>query len=134
MHLNHDLIGVTIGVSLTCTPEPDTSRHKSLAPLCYFFGSVIFLTAAFDWLRHDPIESCSGSCLRGYFPLDRREEPDVVAGGNARADRLYRRLHRRTFCAHNLNAPIIVMLTGFILIGLGVVAVKIEQQIIKQEA
>jgi hypothetical protein len=46
-----------MGASLTCIGwSLDRSRHRSIAPLCYFFGSIILMFAAFDWLRHTPIE------------------------------------------------------------------------------
>ena len=135
MHLNHNLIGVTIGASLTCIAwSLDTSRHKSIAPLCYFFGSVVFLTAAFDWLRHTPIEILflGLACLVIFLSTVARSRTLLLVGTLALV--AYIGDFIAEHFAHNLNAPLAVMLAGFILIGLGVIAVKINTKYIKQEA
>jgi hypothetical protein len=135
LHVNHNLIGVTLGASLTCVAwSLDSSRHKSLAPLCYFFGSVLFLTAAFDWLRHTPIEILFMGLTCGVVFLASvvRSRTLLVVGTLALIGYLGDFIAEHF--SHNLNAPIIVMLTGVLLIGLGVIAVKINNKYIKQEA
>jgi hypothetical protein len=135
MHVNHNLIGVTIGASLTCIGwSLDTSRHKSIAPLCYFFGSVVLLSAAFDWLRHKPVEILfmGLACGTIFLSTVARSRTLLLVGTLALIG--YIGDYIAEHFAHNLNAPLVVMLTGFILIGLGVVAVKINNKYIRQEA
>jgi len=135
MHLDHHLIGVTVGTSLTCIAwSLDHSRHKSLAPLCYFFGSIIFLSAAFSWLRHSPIEIffMGLACLTIFLSTVARSRTLLLVGTLALIG--YIGDYIAEHFAHNLNAPLAVMLTGFLLIGLGVIAVKINNRYIKQTA
>jgi hypothetical protein len=133
LHINHDLIGVTVGASLMCIAwSLDTSRHKSIAPLCYFFGSVVFLCAAFDWLRHTSIEIVFLGLACGLIFLSTvaRSRTLLLVGTLALIGYLGHYIAEHF--AHNLNAPLLVMLIGFLLIGLGVVAVQINNRYIKQ--
>jgi hypothetical protein len=135
MHLDHHLIGTTVGASLTCVAwSLDHSRHKSIAPLCYFFGSMIFLSAAFSWLRHTPIEILfmGLACGTIFLSTVARSRTLLLVGTLALIG--YIGDYIAEHFAHNLNAPLAVMLTGFLLIGLGVIAVKINNRYIKQTA
>jgi hypothetical protein len=135
MHLDHNLIGVTIGASLTCIAwSLDRSRHKSIAPLCYFVGSIVFLAAVFDWLRHTPMEMLflGPACGAIFLSTVARSRTLLLVGTLALI--AYIGYFIAEHFAHNLNAPLAVMLTGFLLIGLGVVAVKINNRYIKQQA
>ena len=135
MHLNHNLIGVTMGASLTCIAwSLDRSRHKSIAPLCYFFGSITFLSAAFDWVRHTRIEILflGLACGTIFLSTVARSRTLLLVGTLALIG--YIGYYIAEHFAHNLNAPLAVMLTGFLLIGLGVIAVKINNRYIRQEA
>ena len=135
LHINHNLIGVTIGASLTCVAwSLDVSRNKSIAPLCYFFGSGVFLSAAFDWLHHRPIEVLFLGLACGVIFLSTvaRSRTLLLVGTVALIGYIGDFIAEHF--AHNLNAPLIVMLAGFLLIGLGVVAVQINNRYIKQQA
>jgi len=133
MHIDHDLIGVTIGASLMCVAwSLDTSRHKSIAPLCYFFGSIVFLSAAYHWLRHSPIEvlflGLACGCI--FISTVARSRTLLLVGTLALIG--YLGDYIAEHFAHNLNAPLLVMLVGFLLIALGVVAVQINNRYIKE--
>jgi hypothetical protein len=135
MHIGHDLIGVAVGASLCCVGwSLDTSRHKSIAPLCYFFGAVIFLSAAYHWLRHSPIEllflGLACGCI--FLSTVARSRTLLLVGTLALIGYLGDFIAEHF--AHNLNAPLLVMLIGFLLIGLGVVAVQINNKYIKEAA
>jgi hypothetical protein len=133
MHIDHDLIGVTVGASVMCVAwSLDTSRHKSIAPLCYFFGSIVFLSAAYHWLRHSPIEvlflGLACGCI--FISTVARSRTLLLVGTLALIG--YLGDYIAEHFAHNLNAPLLVMLVGFLLIGLGVVAVQINNRYIKE--
>jgi len=133
MHIDHDLIGVTIGASLMCVAwSLDTSRHKSIAPLCYFFGSIVFLSAAYHWLRHSLIEvlflGLACGCI--FISTVARSRTLLLVGTLALIG--YLGDYIAEHFAHNLNAPLLVMLVGFLLIALGVVAVQINNRYIKE--
>ena len=133
LNVNHNLIGVTLGASLTCIAwSLDTSRHRSIAPLCYFFGSIVFLSAAFDWLRHRSIEPLFLGLACGFIFLSTvaRSRALLLVGTLALIG--YLGDYIAEHFAHNLNAPLLVMLIGFLLIGMGVVAVQINNRYIKE--
>jgi len=135
LHIDHNLIGVTVGASLTCIAwSLDRSKHRSIAPLCYFFGSAILLTASFDWLRHTPIELLflGLACATIFLSVLARSRTLLLVGTLSLIG--YLGYFITEHFAHNLNAPLAVMLTGFILIAFGVVAVKINNRFIKQTA
>jgi hypothetical protein len=136
MHVNHNLIGVTIGASLTCIAwSLDTSRHKSIAPLCYFLGSIVFLTAAYDWLRQRPTAEplfLGLACGFIFLSTVARSRTLLLVGTLALIGYIGHFIAEHF--AHNLNAPLLVMLTGFLLIALGVVAVQINNRYIKETA
>jgi hypothetical protein len=135
LHVNHNLIGVTVGASLVCVAwSLDTSRHRSIAPLCYFFGSVAFLTAAFDLLHRGPVEILFAGLACGVIFLSTVARSRTLLLVGALALIGYIGDFIAEHFAHNLNAPLVVMLTGFLLIVLGVVAVKINNKYIKQAA
>jgi len=134
LHIDHNLIGVTLGVSLTCVGwSLDRSRNRSIAPLCYFFGAILFLTAAFDWLRHGPIEPLFLGLASGVIFLSTvvRSRTLLLVGTLALTGYIGDFIAEHF--AHNLNAPLLVMLTGFVLIGLGVAAVQINNRYIKAQ-
>jgi hypothetical protein len=132
MHVSHDLIGVTMGASLLCIAwSLDRSKHKSIAPLSYFFGSVIFLSASYDWLRHSPIEVLFVGLACGCIFLSTVSRSRTLLFVGTLALIAYIGDFIAEHFAHNLNAPLMVMLTGFVLIVMGVVAVQINNRYIK---
>jgi hypothetical protein len=133
MHLNYDLIGFTMGVSIMCVAwSLDRSRHKSIAAVCYFVGSVSLLCASFDQVRHTSFEVLFAglACAIIFLSTVARSRTLLAVGTIALVGYIGDFIAEHF--AHNLNAPLIVMLTGFILIILGVVAVKINNTYIRQ--
>jgi len=133
LDLDHDLIGVTLGVSLVCVGwSLDHSRHKALAPLCYFVGSILFLTASWHWLRQSSIEMLFLGLACGviFISTVARSRTLLLVGTLALIGYIGDFIAEHF--AHNLNAPLAVMLTGFILIAFGVLAVKINNKYIRE--
>ena len=133
MQIDRDLIGVVAGTSLACVGwSLGHSRHKPIAGLAYFFGSLTFLGASYHWLRHTPIEMVfvGLACGAIFLSTVARSRTLLLVGtvaligyiGNFIAEHF----------AHNLNAPLLLILIGFVLIGLGAVALRINSRYISQ--
>ena len=123
MGVNHNLIGVVLGASLTCIAwSLYRSIHRSIAGLAYFFGSVIFLSAAWDWLDDTPADPLFLGLACGIIFCHRRPQPQPAVCRHPGVDRVSGRIHRRHF-ADDLSGPLMLMVIGFVLIGLGALAV-----------
>lgn len=133
MHVNHHLIGVTLGLSLTCIAwSLGRSRHQSIAALNYFAGSVLFLATSYDYLHNTALDVLFLGLASGtiYLSTLARSRTLLLVGTLAMIGYIgnYIAVH----FAHNLNAPLMLMLMGFVLIALGVLAVKINNTYIRQ--
>lgn len=129
------LLGMTLGVSLVCIGwSADRSRHEVLAPWCYTFGSLAFLVASHEWL--------DGSAWEGVFP---GLAAGVIYLSTVARSRSLLTVGTLALCAYlgefmwehfqdNLNAPLVLIMLGFMLIALGVMAVKINKRFISQPA
>jgi hypothetical protein len=134
-HVGERLIGITLGASLTCIAwSLDHSRHKSIAALCYFFGSVLFLMSAYEWLRHSPAEILflGLSCATIFLSTVARSRTLLLVGTLALIG--YIGDYFAENFMNNGNAALGLVLAGFLLIGLGAAAVKINNKYIKQKA
>lgn len=134
MHVHDHLIGVVIGLSLVCIGwSLDHSRHKSIAGLVYFFGSLLFLSSAWDWMHNTAADVLflALSCGTIFLSTVARSRSLLLVGTFALL--FYLGEYIEEHFAHNLNAPVILMIVGFLLIGVGAVAVKINNKYIKQK-
>jgi hypothetical protein len=134
LHIEHHLIGLTVGLSLICIAwSLDTSRHKSIAPLAYFFGSILFLSASYDWIRHTPGEILflGLACGTIFLSTLARSRTLLLVGTIALIG--YIGNYMAEHFAHNLNGPLLLMVMGFMLIGIGALAVRINNKYIRQK-
>jgi hypothetical protein len=129
------VIGIVLGASLVCVGwSLDHSPHRSIAGLAYFFGSGAFLAAAYDWLHRTPVELLFMGLACGVIFLSTvaRSRSLLFVGTIALIG--YLGAFISDHFADNLNAPLMLMVIGFVLIGLGAVAVKINNTYIAQKA
>lgn len=125
------LLGMTLGLSLVCIAwAAGRSRHAVLAPWAYFFGALGFLVISYDWLN----DSSWGFAFPGlaagtvYLSTVARSRSLLAVGTAALsaylADFMWE--HFRD----DLNAPLVLILLGFMLIAMGVLAVRISRRFI----
>jgi hypothetical protein len=127
-----DLTGLVIGTSLVSVAWAlDRSRHASLSGLVYFVGAAIFLSAAYDALRRTPIEVMFVALACGVVALATvaRSRALLLVGTVALIS--YIGYFIAEHFSNNLNAPILLMIIGFVLIGVGAAAVRINNRYIK---
>ncbi len=125
------LLGMTLGLSLVCIGwGADRSRHAVLAPWAYFFGAMGFLLASHNWLDNGAWEGVFPGLAAGtvYLSTVARSRALLTVGTLALCAYLgdFMWEHFRD----NLNAPLILIMLGFMLIVLGILAVKIHKRFI----
>jgi hypothetical protein len=128
---NMYLTGVTLGVSLLCVGwSLDRSPHRAIAGLVYFFGAALLLEETYSWLRREPFEVLflGAACGVVVLAAAARSRSLLVVGTAALvgyiADFIYQHF------ADNLGAPLALMAIGFVFLGLGAAAVRINAQYI----
>jgi hypothetical protein len=129
------LLGMTLGLSLVCIGwGADRSRHAVLAPWCYIFGSLAFLLASHEWLEDSAWEGVFPGLAAGtvYLSTIARSRALLTAGTLALCAYLGDFMWERF--RDNLNAPLILIMLGFMLIAFGIAAVKIHKRYISQPA
>jgi len=129
------LFALTLGLSLICIAwGTDRSRHSVLAPLLYFIGAINFLFAAHNWLDDGAWEGLFPGLAAATIYLSTLARSRVLLTVGTLALCAYLGDFMWERFRDNVNAPLILMLLGFVLIALGVMAVKINQRFIRQPA
>jgi hypothetical protein len=129
------LTGITVGASLLCVGwSLDRSPHRAIAGLVYFLGAALLLEESYAWLRREPFEILFVGAASGVVVLAAvaRSRSLLVVGTAALvgyiADFIFQHF------ADNLGAPLALMAIGFMLLGLGAAAVRINAQYIAGKA
>lgn len=134
MRIDENLIGVVMGLSLTCIAYSlGKSKHKSISPLCYFLGPVFFLVAVWDWLDDKPYEILFLGLCCGLIFLSTVVRSGTLLAVGTLATLGYVGYFMSEHFPNSLAGPIGLMVLGAMLIGAGVLAVKINNKYIKQK-
>jgi hypothetical protein len=129
--VHHNLIGLVMGVSLTCIAwSLDRSRHRPIAGLAYFVGSGIFLAAAWDWLHDTPADPLflALACGAIFLSAVARSRSLLLVATIALIGYLVEFITDRF--GDNLSGPLLLIVVGFVLIGFGVLAVMFNNRFI----
>jgi hypothetical protein len=128
---HHDLIGLVMGISLICIAwSLDRSRHRAIAGLAYFFGSGIFLAAAWDWL-HDTAAHfviLALACGAIFLSTVTRSRSLLAVATLTLIGYLVDFINDRF--SDDLSGSLMLIVIGFVLIGFGVLAVAINNRFI----
>ncbi|MEZ0223175.1 MAG: DUF2157 domain-containing protein [Alphaproteobacteria bacterium] len=128
-----ELNGLVLGVSLSCIGWAlDKSKHKAIAWICYLLGSVLVLLVAGDALHGTPGEILFLGLAAGYIFLSTvvRSRTLLVVGMLATLS--FVTYYMAKFFGDSLMGPIGLVIIGALLIGAGVMTVKINAKYIKQ--
>jgi len=133
--VHHNLIGLVMGASLICIAwSLDRSRHRSIAGLAYFFGSGIFLAAAWDWL-HDTVADplfLALACGAIFLSTVTRSRSLLLVATIALVGYLGNFIEEHF--GDDLSGPLMLIVIGFVLIGFGGLAVAINNRFITQRS
>jgi hypothetical protein len=134
LQIERHLIGFVIGASLLCIGwSIDKSRHKPVAALVYFFGSILFLAVSYDRLDHSRFEILFLALACGTIFLSTVARSRTLLFIGTLALIFYIGKYMADHFAHNLAGPIGLMLAGFLLIGIGAIAVRINNKYIREK-
>lgn len=134
LNLDPDFIGAVIGLSLLCIGwSLDQSKHKQLSGITWFFGSIFFLVAAYDFLDDTPLEILflGISCGLIFLSTVARSRVLLIVGTFSTLGYVCYFINEHF--PGSLAGPIGLMVVGFLLIGTGALAVKINNKYIKQQ-
>jgi hypothetical protein len=133
--VHHNLIGLVMGASLICIAwSLDRSTHRSIAGVAYFFGSGIFLAAAWDWLHDTPADPLflALACGAIFLSTVARSRSLLLVATIALIGYLVDFINDRF--GDDLSGPLMLIVIGFVLIGFGVLAVTINNRFIAQKS
>jgi len=135
LHVGRDLMGIVIGISLGCVAwSLDRSPHRPLAGPVYFFGALLFLAAWYHVLRHTAIEVLFVGLACGIVFLSVVARSRSLLAVGTLALIAYIGYFIGEHFENNLNAPIVLMVAGFLFIAIGAAAVRINNNYIRQPA
>ena len=135
LHVGRDLMGIVIGISLGCIAwSLDRSPHRPLAGPVYFFGALLFLAAWYHVLRHTAIEVLFVGLACGIVFLSVVARSRSLLAVGTLALIAYIGYFIGEHFENNLNAPIVLMVAGFLFIAIGAAAVRINNKYIRQPA
>ncbi len=135
LEVDRHLIGSTIGLSLLCIGWAlDHSRHKPAAGLMYFFGAILFLAVAHDWLDDSPFDILFLALACGTIFLSTVARSRTLLFVGTLALIFYIGDFMAEHFTNNLAGPIGLILAGFMLIGVGAVAVRINNRYIREKS
>jgi Predicted membrane protein (DUF2157) len=129
-----DLVGMVMGVSLGCVGWAlDRSPHKPLSGLLYFIGATAFLAAAYDTVRRTPIEPVFVALACGVIFLSTVARSRSLLFVGTLALIAYIGDFINEHFSNSLAAPVLLMVFGFLLIGVGAAAVRLHNRYIKAD-
>lgn len=129
-----ELIGLVFGVSLTCIGwSLGKSKHAALAWLCYLTGSLLTFAVVGEMVAGTMGEIVFLGLAAGYIYLSivARSKTLLVVGMLAALS--FVGYYMQKFFGDSLLGPIGLVLAGALLIGTGMLTVKINNKYIKQK-
>jgi hypothetical protein len=132
--IDEKLIGTVMGTSLLCMAYALTnSRHAAIAPLWYFTGSVSLLVSVFDAVENTPFELAYLGIAAFMIFLSTFVRSRTLLLVSTLAMLCYIGWYTEEHFAHTFGWPLALIIAGLALIGLGGMAVKLNNKYIKQQ-
>jgi len=132
--MSDKLIGTVIGTSLLCIAYALTnSRHAAIAPFWYFVGSVSLLVSVFDAVEHTAFELAYLGIAAFMVFLSTFVRSRTLLLVSTLAMLCYIGWYSEDHFANTLGWPLALIIAGLALIGLGGMAVKLNNKYIKQQ-
>ena len=134
LHIEVIWIEFVMGLSLCCIGYAlDRSQNRAIAPLVLLVGSLSFLAASYDFTRGTPIEILFLGVAMGVVVVSANIRSRTLLIVGTLATVCFLGYYTSKYFADALPVPILLMLTGAGLIGIGYVAVKVNNKYIKQK-
>lgn len=129
----YNMVGCMMGLSLLCIAFAlGQSRHRAIAGFWYFVGSVTFLWAVFDMVKHSSMEVfyLGLTALMIFFSTYARSRALLFTSTLAMLG--YIGYYTAEHFANAVGWPISLVIIGLALFGLGSLAVRLNNKYIKQ--
>ncbi len=133
MGMDGNLEGMTLGLSLICIAWAlSNSKHRPIAGIHYLIGSIAFLIALFDVIRNTPVEVFYLGITCGMIFVSTLARSRTLLFVGTAATIGYIGYFSGKYFEHTLGWPLLLILMGFVLIGMSALAVKINKKYINQ--
>lgn len=132
LRIDNHLMGASIGLSLGFIGWAlDRSKHFSLASFSYFLGSLLFLSISFSWFYGKPSELIilGFSSLAIYISTITKSRSILFNGTICLLS--YIGAFMAKHFANNVNGPLLLVIMGFLLMGIGYMAIYINKKYIR---
>lgn len=133
-HLNGQTIGLIIGgMELAIAHALNKSAHRSIAPVHFFFGSCLFLGAYADFIGKTSFEITFLGLTALFIYGSILERSRILLGVSAIALLSYIGYFTGKYFSGVIGWPIILILMGALMIGIGMMVVKINRRYITDQ-
>ena len=130
---NEKLIGIVIGSSILCLAYAlNQSRHLAIAPFWYFVGSVILMWSVFEAVENTPFELVYLGLAALLIFLSTVARSRSLLSVGTLAMLTYIGYYTAKHFANTMGWPIALVMIGVALIGMGALAVRLNNKYIKQ--
>ena len=128
-----EIIGLVIGFSLLCLAWSfSKSKHISVSGVCYFFGAIIFLLGLAEFVENEVFEFIFLLAACGMVAMSTiTKSRSLLAVGSIATVAYLGHFVDENFKT-NLAGPIGLILLGILMIGMGAVAVRINNRYISK--
>lgn len=133
LHVPERLNEIVMGTSLMCLAWTlDNTRHKSIAAFYYFIGSALLLFVSYDLVERKSYEVLFLGVSCGFIFLSTVARSRILLINATIATLGYIGYFTSRHFADTIGWPLMLMMMGFVLIGMGALAVRINNKYIKQ--
>ena len=130
--MNEELIGVVMGLSLTCVAYAiNQSRHMAISPFWYFVGAVIFMWSLFETVEKTPFEIVYLGLAAALIFLSTLVRSRALLAVGTLSMLAYIGYFTAKHFANTLGWPIALVIIGVALIGFSAFALKLNNKYIK---
>jgi Predicted membrane protein (DUF2157) len=130
---NEKLIGTIVGISLICIAYAlQQSKHVAISPFWYFVGAVLLMWSVFEAVQNTPLELVylGLAALLIFLSTYVRSRTLLLVGTLAMLS--YIGYYTAEHFANTLGWPIALVIIGIALIGMGALAMRLNNKYIKQ--
>jgi Predicted membrane protein (DUF2157) len=130
---DENFIGLIIGFSLICVAYAlQQSKHAAISAFWYFIGALILMVSLFDLVKNTPLELLfiGFSALLIFVSTHVRSRALLIVGTLCMLS--YIGYYTAQHFANTVGWPIALVIIGIALIGLGSLAVRLNNKYIKQ--
>ena len=130
---NEKIIGIVMGASMLCIAYAlQQSKHLAIAPFWYFVGSIVLMWSVFETVENTPFELVYLGLAALLIFLSTVVRSRSLLSVGTLAMLVYIGYYTAKHFANTVGWPIALVVIGIALIGMGALAVRLNNKYIKQ--